>query len=128
MNSPAGPNAFLLALMFHLPAGIALFFAWAMWIGNRRPAIAKWRLTAFYGGLIAASVTTVIFQITSSHMLKTLENAHGIWLTANWAGAVLWLVGLAGGIAGKSWGRGTLIAWTLLMFLGEFGISSAMIP
>lgn len=114
--------------LFFLPASISLFFAWSVWIANRRPAIAMWRLNTFRWGLVSASAATVILGLTSAHMLISLENARGAWLIPNWVGAVSWVTGLAGALTGRGWGRVTLLLWGTSIFLGVFGISLAMIP
>jgi hypothetical protein len=121
-------NVILLVCGFLLPAAISLYFAWSVWIGNKLPAIAKWRLFAFRWGLVSALAAMGIFSVTCAHMLGALENARGIWLVANWVGIVLWVTGFTGALAGTGRGRVTLFLWGILMFAGVFGISSAMIP
>ncbi len=91
----------LLVAMFFLPATIGLFFAWSVWIANKRPTIASWRLATFRWGLITAVMATVAFFTSCIQDLRTLEPAHGVWLIANWAGIVLWMIGLAGALTGK---------------------------
>jgi hypothetical protein len=121
-------DIFVLVGMFFLPAAVALFFAWSVWFANKRPIIAGWRLATFRWGLIAAVMATIAFSPGCVQELRTLEPAHGVLLIANWAGIVLWIIGLAGASTGKGWGRITLICWGILMFFGLFGVSSAMIP
>ncbi len=118
----------LLVAMFFLPATVALFFAWSVWVANKRPTIASWCLATFRWGLIAAVMATIAFLPGCVQDLRTLEPAHEVWLIANWAGIVLWMIGLAGALTGKGWGRITLVFWGVLMFVGVFGISSVMIP
>jgi hypothetical protein len=70
-------GAFVIVMVFFLPAAISLFFAWSVWISNKRPAIARWRLIAFRWGLVSAVMTTAVFAVTSVHMIRSLENATG---------------------------------------------------
>ncbi len=121
-------DIFVLVALFFLPAAVALFFAWSVWIANKRPTIAGWRLVTVGWGLIAAVMAMIAFFPGCVHELRTLQPAHGFWLVVNWAGIVLWMIGLAGASTGKGWGRITLICWGMLMFVGLFGVSSAMIP
>jgi hypothetical protein len=121
-------SSILLMGIFFLPAVLSLFFAWSVWIANKRPAIAMWRLDAFKWGLISASLTTAIFTSSSIQRLRTLEPAQGVWLGANWVGIVLWVISLGAALTGKGWGRIILVLWGVLIFLGVFGIDSAMIP
>ena|SRR5579862_8288687 len=121
-------DTLVLVALFFLPAAISLFFAWSVWIANKRPTIAGWRLATFRWGLIAAVMAMIAFFPGSVQELRTLEPAHGVSLIANWAGLVLWMIGFAGALTGKGWGRITLVFWGILMFVGVFGISSVMIP
>jgi hypothetical protein len=114
--------------LLFLPASVSLFFAWSVWIANKRPAISTWRLNTFRWGLISALVATVIFAFTCAHMFISLENSRGVWLIANWVGTIFWVAGLAGASTGRGWGKVTLFLWGILMFAGVFGVSSAMIP
>jgi hypothetical protein len=128
MSEHRGFDEILLVGLFLLPAIISQFFAWSVWFGNKRPAVPNWRLLTFKWGLVSALAATVVFAVTCAHMLRTLENARGVWLIANWVGTVFWVGGLAGALTGRGWGRVTLFLWGILMFAGVFGISSAMIP
>ena len=121
-------DTLVLVALFFLPAAISLFFAWSVWIANKRPTIAGWRLATFRWSLIAAVMAMIAFFPGSVQELRTLEPAHGVSLIANWAGLVLWMIGFAGALTGKGWGRITLVFWGILMFVGVFGISSVMIP
>lgn len=121
-------NAILLVGLFFLPATVSLYFAWSVWIANKRPAIATWRLNTFRWGLISALVTMAIFIPSCIHMIRTLEPAKGVWLMANRLGVLLWLAGLVFALTGKGWGRITLVLWGILIFLGVFATDSAMIP
>ena len=121
-------SSILIVGIFFLPATVSLFFAWSVWIANKRPAIAAWRLNTFKWGLISASSTTAVFFLSCVRMLKTLEPAHGIWLAVNWVGIVLWVASFAAALTGKLWGRICLVLWWVLIFLGVFGTDSAMIP
>ncbi len=67
----------LLVAMFFLPATIALFFAWSVWIANKRPTIASWRLATFRWDLIAAVMATVAFLPGCIQDLRTLEPGRG---------------------------------------------------
>lgn len=120
-------NESLLLAGFFLPAAISLYFAWSVWIGNDRPAIAPWRLVAFRCGLISAVAAMAVFIPSCWYMLQTLESARGIVLAANWVSVVLWIIGVAAALAGKGLGRLALALWGVLMILGLMGIVSARI-
>jgi hypothetical protein len=128
MNGHREFKGILLVGLFLLPAAISLFFAWSVWVANKRPAIAMWRLTAFQWGLISALAAMAIFLPSCIHRIGTLEPDQGAWLIANWMGIAPWATGLAAAFAGKGWGRITLVLWSILIFLGVFGFDSAMIP
>jgi hypothetical protein len=118
----------LIVGVFFLPATVSLFFAWSVWIANERPAIATWRLNAFNWGLICALVTVALLIPSSVHMIRTLEPAKGVWLMVNRLGILLWFAGLVAALTGKGWGRICLVLCGVFIFLGVFGIDSAMIP
>ena len=114
--------------LFLLPAIISLFFAWSVWIGNKRPAVSKWRLSMFKAGLIVAIVATATFFSSAAHYTMTQQIAEGIWLELNWTGAVLWLVCLAAALMGKGSGRILLLCWGIFLFVGICGLDLASIP
>ena len=68
-------NRILPVGLFLLPAAISPFFAWSVWVANKRPAIATWRLTAFNWVLISSLATMAIFVPSCVHMMGTLEPA-----------------------------------------------------
>jgi hypothetical protein len=121
-------DGILLVGVFFLPAAVSLFFAWSVWIANKRPAIATWRLATFKWGLISAPVTMAVFIPSCLHMIRTMEPARGVWLMANRLGIILWLAGFAAALTGRGWGRITLVLSGIFIFLGVFGIDLGMIP
>ena|SRR5579863_2840733 len=128
MGEHRGFDTLVLVFVFFLPAVVSLYFAWSVWIANTRPAIAGWRRIAFQCGLIAALLTVALLGASSIDLVRTLRPAQGVWLLGNWFAAVLWVAALGAACAGKGWGRVLLLCWGILIFLGVFGLQSAMIP
>jgi hypothetical protein len=114
--------------MFFLPAVLSLVFAWSVWIANKRPVIAEWRLATFRLGLVFASAAVVLLVTSCVQMLRTLQPAQGPFLVANWLASLLWGLGASASLFGKGAGRTALFSWGLLMIIGALGASSAMIP
>ena len=121
-------NAFIVALLFSLPATLCLVFACFGWMANKRPSITEWRLVTFQWGLILASVTTVLLLPSMVHQLITLQPVQGLWLLYNRLAAALWILGLAAAVVGQRSGRVLLFCWGILLFVGVFGVDLAMIP
>ena len=121
-------GAILFVVLLLLPALIALFMAWAMWIANKRPTAPGWRILIFRCGLISALLTVALWFPSLSYYSATELPAQGIRLAANWVGSVLWLFGLVAALAGKGPGRIALACWGVFMLLGVVGINLGMLP
>src|SRR5580704_4086191 len=113
-------NIFAFLVIAFLPATIAFFFASAVWIANKRPAIAPWRITSFNCALGCALADMVLFMPNSARFLATQAPATGIWLVTNWTALSLLVLVLGASLTGKGWSRGLLFCWGLLLFLGVF--------
>lgn len=121
-----GSEVIFTSALFFL-ALIALFFAWSVWIANKRPEIATWRLASFKSGLILAPAAIVMLIPGSAHYLRTGTPAEGIWLVANWIGISLWVCVIVTALTGKGRARTLLVVWGILAFLGVF-VANSFVP
>lgn len=115
-------GAFVFIAMFFLPAVILLYFAWAVWIANPRPEIAKWRLSTFKWGLVFSPLSMAAQIPGGVHYLGTWGPPNWFLGTLNGIGLLLWSLSFAAAFTGQGWARGLLCCWAILAMLGLLAI------
>jgi hypothetical protein len=113
-------SVFTFLVIVFLPSAVAFLFAWMIWMANKNPTIAPWRVTTFNWAFGCALADTVLFMPNSIRFLSTEAPATGLWRAANFAGLGLLVLTLGASSTGKGWSRGLLFCWGVLLFLGVF--------
>jgi hypothetical protein len=114
----------LLVIVFFFPVIGYLVLAWLGWFGNRRRTIKAWRVRTFRWALFIAAVDTAAFVPVGVLLLQPAEQARGLLRLAGRLGTVLWILSLAGSLAGKGSERILLFCWGILLILGVFAIAT----
>jgi len=120
-------GAVVRAVFLLLPSAIALFSASYIWALRRRPELSNARVRIFKSGLASAWIATTIFLVASIDQLKTRQ-IYGFWTTVNLFGAFAGVLGFAGGLTGRGWGRALLFTWAVLLVSGMFLVVVSTIP
>jgi hypothetical protein len=115
-------SASLFVGFYFLPASVLLYFAWAVWITNRRPEIAGWRLNTFKWGLILAPLAMAVEIPGGVHYLLTYGPPNWSLGVLNWLGLLLWFLSFVAAFAGRGKARGLMCCWAILAMVGLIGV------